>query len=97
MDGTAEEHLRIRALEDEGDVGAPLDFLLDVRVNPRDLTPVAYPRLLGLTPIYIHIYIYIYIYIYFFFYITRTLGVTLLDACSFFGILAASSRVKSLC
>ena len=29
MDGTAEEHLRIGALEDAGDAGAPLELLLD--------------------------------------------------------------------
>ena len=31
MDGTAEEHLRIGALEDAGDAGAPLELLLDGR------------------------------------------------------------------
>ena len=31
MDGTAEEHLRIGALEDAGDTSAPLEFLLDDR------------------------------------------------------------------
>ena len=31
MDGTAEEHLRIGALEDAGDAGAPLELLLDDR------------------------------------------------------------------
>jgi len=31
VDGTAEEHLRIGALEDAGDVGAPLELLLDDR------------------------------------------------------------------
>jgi len=29
VDGTAEEHLRIGALEDAGDAGAPLELLLD--------------------------------------------------------------------
>jgi len=31
VDGTAEEHLRIGALEDAGDAGAPLELLLDDR------------------------------------------------------------------
>ena len=31
MDGTAEEHLCIGALEDAGDAGAPLELLLDDR------------------------------------------------------------------
>ena len=31
MDGMAEEHLRIGALEDAGDEGAPLELLLDDR------------------------------------------------------------------
>ena len=31
VDGTAEERLRIGALEDAGDVGAPLELLLDDR------------------------------------------------------------------
>jgi len=29
VDGTGEEHLRIGALEDAGDAGAPLELLLD--------------------------------------------------------------------
>jgi len=33
VDGTAEEHLRIGALEDAGDAGAPLELLLDDRPN----------------------------------------------------------------
>jgi len=31
VDGTTEEHLRIGALEDAGDAGAPLELLLDDR------------------------------------------------------------------
>jgi len=31
VDGTAEEHLRIGALEDAGNAGAPLELLLDDR------------------------------------------------------------------
>jgi len=31
VNGTAEEHLRIGALEDAGDAGAPLELLLDDR------------------------------------------------------------------
>jgi len=31
VDSTAEEHLRIGALEDAGDAGAPLELLLDDR------------------------------------------------------------------
>jgi len=31
VDGTDEEHLRIGALEDAGDAGAPLELLLDDR------------------------------------------------------------------
>ena len=31
VDGTAEDHLRIGALEDAGDAGAPLELLLDDR------------------------------------------------------------------
>jgi len=33
VDGTAEEHLRIGALEDAGDAGAPLDSFADSRVH----------------------------------------------------------------
>jgi len=33
VDGTAEEHLRIGALEDAGDAGAPLELLLDDRFS----------------------------------------------------------------
>jgi len=34
VDGTAEEHLRIGALEDAGDAGAPLELLLSVCMCP---------------------------------------------------------------
>ena len=33
VDGTAEEHLRIGALEDAGDAGAPLELLLESAIS----------------------------------------------------------------
>jgi len=44
VDGTAEEHLRIGALEDAGDAGAPLELLLDDRPDGLISSQVVYRR-----------------------------------------------------
>jgi len=43
VNGTAEEHLRIGALEDAGDAGAPLELLLDDRPDGLSFSPESMP------------------------------------------------------
>jgi len=68
VDGTAEEHLRIGALEDAGDAGAPLELLLDDRpdglMSSLGILDLLLPKLGVPLPAIVSDTVYIYIYIY---------------------------------